>query len=311
MVRANNSLSEELGIENRLQRLEVEEESNLQVVGGTDSSLTTSMDSLRMRLEGELVAELKKLDLSSNEAKILLYLMSNGSSTASDIARYTKIQRTDTYHYISTLLSKGIIFSTFSKPQKYYSLPYEEVIDYLVQAKTSALKEVAERKLDCKSKLDQISKCVSRDAAEDTYQLLSGESVIFAKASRMLSGQVKKATMFLTDRMLARFYHEGIIDLADSISKAGGEVRIKTSSKKSFSESIRDDEQEVAFGNLHLQSITEPSPASFIILDDAVVLFIIDRDESVKARGTKEIAGIFTNSDVMVSTLAYLFERIS
>lgn len=269
-----------------------------------DSDLVTSMDDMRLRLEGELVSELKKLDLSANEARILLYLMSNGSSTASDIARHTRIQRTDTYHYISTLLSKGIVYSTFSKPQKYYSLPYDEVIDYLVQAKTSALREVAERKLDCKNKLDQIAKCATRQASEDTYQVLSGENVILARASKMFSKPARTLTMFLSDRILSKFYHEGIIELADSVSRAGGEVRIKTSSNGSFADSEGDCD---VMANLHLQTIVDPSPASFIIIDHEAVLFIIDKNSG----GGREISGIYTNSEVMVSTLLYLFERIS
>ena len=280
-------------------------------VHDADSELT-SMDSMRLRLEGELVAELKKLDLSANESRILLFLMSNGSSTASDIARYTKIQRTDTYHYISTLLSKGVIFSTFSKPQKYYSMPYEEVIDYLVQAKTNALREVSERKIDCRTKLEQIAKCVTKEESEDSYQVLAGENVIFARTAKMLSGPTKKISIFLSDRMLAKFYHEGVIDQLAAISKAGASVRIKTPSKRALDtetdldeESSHDGGSEAKQG-LRLETISEPTPASFFIVDDSKVLFIIDRRDGK----TKDITGIFTNNQMMISTLAYLFERI-
>lgn len=273
----------------------------------------TLMDSMRLRLENELVAELKKLDLSANEAKILLFLMSNGSSTASDISRYTKIQRTDTYHYISMLLSKGIVFSTFTKPQKYYALSYEEVIDYLVQAKSNALKEVAQNKRDCQSKLEQIAKCVTKEVVEDSYQVLTGENVVFTKISKILtagSPAIGKVSIFLSDRMLAKFYHEGMIEQLISISKAGGTVRIKTPTTKWIDDNVASDGN-VKGGRRHkevlqFEKIKNPSPASFIIIDNSRILFIIDKNTA----GGREISGIYTNNEMMVSTLEYLFERI-
>ena len=262
----------------------------------------TSMDTVRMRLETELVAELKKLDLSANEARILLFLMSNGSSSASDISKYTKIQRTDTYHYIGMLLSKGIVFSTFTKPQKYYSLSYEEVIDYLVQAKSNSLKEVSEKKKDCQTKLDQISKSVGKHETEDSYQVLTGENVVVTKLARDLAGQVTRVSMFVTDRMLAKMYHQGVIEQLIALAKTGTKVRLKTPTGKCLDDGVATDERR----KLHLETIENPSPASFVVIDGSRVLFIIDKSDSSK----REITGIYTNNDTMVSTLEYLFERI-
>ena len=97
-------------------------------------------------VEAHLVAELQNLDLTLNEARILLFLMTHGNSTASDVSRHTGIQRTETYNYISTLLAKGVVFSTFDRPQKYYALPIDQVIDCLVQTKQNALLSISEKK---------------------------------------------------------------------------------------------------------------------------------------------------------------------
>ena len=47
----------------------------------------SGMYSPAMDMEGNLVAELQKLDLTPNEAKILVFLLSEGQSNASDISR--------------------------------------------------------------------------------------------------------------------------------------------------------------------------------------------------------------------------------
>jgi len=264
----------------------------------------TAMDSMKLRLESELAGELKKLDLTANEAKILLFLMSNGSSTASDISKYTKIQRTDTYHYIGILLSKGIVFSTFTKPQKYYSLSYAETIDYLVQAKSNSLREVSEKKLECQTKLDQISNWVSKEDVDDSYQVLAGENVVVTKLSKVLSLPVRSVSIFVTDRMLAKLYHQGVIEQLVGLTKTGTKVRLKTPTAKC----LLDDGTvgSVERRKLHLEEISNPSPASFVIIDRTWLLLLIDANDESK----REITGIHTNNGTMVSTLEYLFERI-
>jgi HTH-type transcriptional regulator, sugar sensing transcriptional regulator len=262
----------------------------------------TTIESMRMRLETELAAELKKLDLSSNEAKILLFLMSSGTSTASEISKHTKIQRTDTYHYISILLSKGVVFSTFSKPQKYYSLSYEEAVDYLVQAKSNALRQVSEKKHDCQSKLEQIAKGVT-EVTEESYQVLTGENIIFTKIVKILEGQVKSVNGFLTERMIARFYHEGLIEKMTDITRGGGKVKLKTQSIAV----IEDDSEPTQHLKLDVEMIASPSPASFLIVDGKQLVFIIDRSNS----SGREVSGIYTNNEIMVSTLQYLYQKIA
>lgn len=97
------------------------------------------------RPEEHLMDYLMKLDLTASEARVFWYLLTHGNSTASDVSRATGIQRTETYNYLSTLLAKGIVFSTFDRPQKYYSLSTNEAIGMLIQAKRNALKEVKDR----------------------------------------------------------------------------------------------------------------------------------------------------------------------
>src|SRR5712692_1691181 len=131
-------------------------------------------------IETHLVVELQKLDLTLNEARILLFLMTHGHSTASDVSRHTGIQRTETYNYISTLLAKGVVFSTFDRPQKYYSLPMQEVIDCLVETKKNALQLLSEKKKDYQEMIDKILNTTVIPEAEkkESYRIVMGENSI-------------------------------------------------------------------------------------------------------------------------------------
>src|SRR5688572_7377009 len=125
-------------------------------------------------IEAKLVAELQNLDLTLNETRILLFLMTHGNATASDVSRHTGIQRTETYNYISTLLAKGVVFSTFDRPQKYYALPINEVIDCLVQTKQNALQSITEKKKSYQEMVDSIlsSTIVPESDKKESYQIV-------------------------------------------------------------------------------------------------------------------------------------------
>ncbi len=263
-------------------------------------ALTTSQDYVESQIKQELINELKKLDIGANEAKILIFLMSNGSTTASDISRHTGVQRTDTYHYLSSLLAKGVVVSSFSKPQKYYALPFDEVIDCLVQSKYETLKTVLNAKKSCQEKLDKIIKVTQLPKQENGYQVLNEES-LYSRIKSMLGEVNAKVTVYLSQRMLVKFYHAEIADMLIALSKRGVHVRIRTESKKTIEgyEGL-DDEPPFSF------NVLSPLPVNFIIFDDNKMIIISEDKE-----GSHDITGFYTNKSALISTFDYLFDRMT
>jgi sugar-specific transcriptional regulator TrmB len=80
----------------------------------------------------ELTRMLVRYDLTPNQAKVYLFLSKIGVKTASDISKSLKIPRTETYHLLSTLQQKGIIFSVFGKPTKFNAVGLEESLEILL-----------------------------------------------------------------------------------------------------------------------------------------------------------------------------------
>ncbi|MGI0039794.1 MAG: helix-turn-helix domain-containing protein, partial [Nitrososphaera sp.] len=81
-----------------------------------------------------LMEDLYALGLNAKEAKILMYLVVRKQSTAADISRHNDIGRTEAYNFIAGLVKKGIVFSTFDRPQKYYALPLGQALDHLIES---------------------------------------------------------------------------------------------------------------------------------------------------------------------------------
>lgn len=263
-------------------------------------ALTTSQDYIESQIKQELINELKKLDIGANEAKILIFLMSNGSTTASDISRHTGIQRTDTYHYLSSLLAKGVVLASFSKPQKYYALSFDEVIDCLVQSKYDTLKTVLNAKKRCQEKLDKIIKVTKPTRQENSYQVLNEES-LYSRIKSMLGEVSTKVTIYLSQKMLVKFYHAEIADMLIALSKRGVNVRIRTESKKTVEGYEGLDNEAFSF------NVFSPLPVNFIIFDDNRMIIISEEDKE----GIHDLTGFYTNKSALISTFDYLFGRMT
>src|SRR3989344_2998934 len=85
---------------------------------------------------------LTKYDLTQNQAKVYLYLSKIGIKTASEISKSLKIPRTETYHLLSILQQKGIIFSVFGKPTKFNAVGIDESIAILVNNEKNRINEL-------------------------------------------------------------------------------------------------------------------------------------------------------------------------
>ncbi|HVX01889.1 MAG TPA: helix-turn-helix domain-containing protein, partial [Nitrososphaera sp.] len=208
------------------------------------SSTTTIIDDGEA-IRQELLNELVRLDLSQNEAKIVVRLVSRGAAIASEISKDLSMPRTETYHYISSLIGRGIVLATFTKPRKYYSLSFDEVVDHLVQTKYNTLRSILQNKKDYQRKIDRISSAAANlspaasEAEEDkSYQVIAGEDALITRVLRMLSyssmssnrGKEKEGELcgFLTERTLGMLYHGEALDKMMAIAEAGSKVEIKT-----------------------------------------------------------------------------------
>jgi sugar-specific transcriptional regulator TrmB len=263
----------------------------------------------------EILEELKKLDVTQNEAKILLHLISKGPSLASDISKSIGMPRTETYHYISSLLGKGVVLSTFSKPRKYYSLPFDEVVDHLVQTKYNTLRSILQNKKDYQRKLDRIaitssSTTMTSQAAEEddkSYQIISGEDAINAKIQRMLDSVTGKVCAKLSDKTVEIFYNAETIDHFTSSAKRGVKVEISTLSRSitHYLKTIgKENECHLSVLSDEIQSVI---PADFIIFDGKEVMIMF---EEVDGKDQKKMCAFYANSLGIVSTFGCIFEKI-
>lgn len=193
------------------------------------ATATTAAAATRAGEEGEgggpaeerLVAELRNLGLLQNEARLLLSLMISGPSIASDISKVTGIQRTEVYQTLYTLQAKGIVFSTFEKPQKYYALAIADVFDALLQIKQNALRKLAKRKGHCQELFERMmeSRASPRMYDRENYQVITGMDAIAAKMARMIPGARHEVLMLVSEKKLRALHHLDVVDRLRAMPK--------------------------------------------------------------------------------------------
>lgn len=261
-------------------------------------------------IESGLISELQKLDLTLNEARILLFLMTHGNSTASDVSRHTGIQRTETYNYISTLLSKGVVFSTFDRPQKYYALPIQEVIDCLVQTKQNALQAIAEKKKGYQEMVEAIvsSTVVLDSDKKESYQIVMGENSINSKIKRMLADAKEEVTILVTDRNLVNFYHAEITDQMIQLTRKGIRVKLRTPCKNATDYITAEGEEGGKGGPspISLKTTAKVVPVNFVLVDNKDIILLLESNSFKKS----ELCGFYTNNLSMISVFRFIFDNL-
>lgn len=250
-------------------------------------------------IESSLISELQKLDLTLNEARILIFLMTHGHSSASDISRHTGIQRTETYNYISGLLSKGIIFSTFDRPQKYYSLPLEEVVDSLVQSKMNELGAFETKKKEYHDMIESlVGNRVVRQDDKERYNVVMGENAINARIGRMLAEAKEEVQILVTDRNLVNFYHAGITDQFIQLTAKGVYVNLRTPCKNAG--------DYIGQGDVKFNTTEKMVPTSFVIVDGKELMILLESQPFKKS----EQCCFYTNNLSLVSVFKFLFDSV-
>ena len=248
--------------------------------------------------ENEIIAQLSKLDLSPNEAKILLYLMIYNSSTASEIAKLSGVARTDSYYYLSSLLAKGVLRTTFDRPQRYQSLSYKEAVEHLIKVKTANLGSVSEKKEYYHGLISQILDNVvqHKEADKDVYQVVVGKEPLVAKIHSLIQTAKKEITLLLSEEEIMILYRNNLVDeLHKSVSR-GVKVNIKTPSTNisSYIKGEGNTPQKIS-----LEVINNSSPVGCIIFDgEEMITFIESNTKGFRDSG---IRVFYTNNRKLIS----------
>jgi sugar-specific transcriptional regulator TrmB len=92
------------------------------------------------------------------EVRVLVYLMTNGPSSADRISNSLGLPRSRTYNLVSSLLCRGVIFSTGDIPQKYCVMYIDDAVDLMSESRKSLIDTLDIQKSQCVKMLRELKK---------------------------------------------------------------------------------------------------------------------------------------------------------
>ena len=244
----------------------------------------------------ELNRMLVRYDLTPNQAKVYLFLSKIGVRTASEISKALKIPRTETYHLLSTLQQKGIIFSVFGKPTKFNAVGLEESLEILVNNEKNRINELDAGKETLVKLWNILPKYGEEDKEEqdNKFQSLQGRNSILVKLEQMIKESKENILVLGTEADFKRFYFTEFTELLD---KTKSDLKILTDHSPDMPH---------IFENISTKKVKKIEDKSredfcFIIKDDSEVIFFISNNK------VKDMLAVWTDSKAFVTTLRSLF----
>ncbi len=244
----------------------------------------------------ELNRMLVSYDLTPNQSKVYLFLSKIGVKTASEVSKALKIPRTETYHLLSTLQQKGIIFSIFGKPTKFNAVGIEESLEILINNEKNRITELEVGK-DSIIKLWKIIPTYIENKNEEQnnkFQSLQGRNSILVKLEQMVKESKENILVLGTETDFKKFY---FTEFSELLNQTKSNLRI-----------LLDHSGDIPpiFENIEPKKIKKIDDKNredfcFIIKDDSEVIFFISNNQ------VKNMLAVWTDSKTFVTTLRSLF----
>ncbi len=249
-------------------------------------------------LLGRLKNELSKFGLTSNQAKVYLFLEKYGPSTATHVSKTLQVPRTETYHLLTSLQNKGIVSAMFQHPTKFSALPLDKAIWLLINAEKERLKTLEGQQKELVAIWNAIPnfKVEQNETKEDKFQMLQGLNLLTGKINEMITTAKTELDILGSEKDFIKFHNAGFLDLIKNL-KIESKIITSASNKSDaiFGEKLK--------AMVKRMQYKVKEDLCFIIKDDQeLLLFIRGLGQS-----SRDIMAMWTDSTSMIYTMKLLF----
>ena len=251
-------------------------------------------------IKKDIMKEISKFGLSQNQSKTFLFLSKSGPKTASQISKLLSLPRTETYHILTQLQSRGIVITDFGKPAKFETVAIENAIKILVENERIRIDELVSSTDEILSLWNMLPENVPGEGMliGNRFQILQGKNSILGKIKQLMQTSKKEILIFGSENDFGKFYHT---DLFEIIKNTKVDLKILASfSKKS----------EYIFEYLASKKIKrfneiKGSDLFFIIIDNQETIFFMKTSQD-----DNDIMALWTESTTLINSLKLSFNLI-
>jgi HTH-type transcriptional regulator, sugar sensing transcriptional regulator len=247
----------------------------------------------------ELGSALSEFGLTTNQSKVYIFLGKYGSKTAPEVSKGLGLPRTETYHLLNVLQSRGAVTAEFMSPVKYSTVPIEKMLTTLVSVereKINTLSKQRERVLGLWNGIPSFF-VGTNDEAKEKMQVLQGIQSTNNRTAFMIRDCKDEFLMFCTEKDVARFYHSDFFEILDTSRIKARFIICPAKKIPNFISSADKSLVRILQGG-------KSDSTCFIVKDcDEVLLFTKNASHIAN-----EVTAIWTNSKPVIEPMRMLFD---
>jgi pimeloyl-ACP methyl ester carboxylesterase/sugar-specific transcriptional regulator TrmB len=253
---------------------------------------------------------LKNFGLTEKETEIYIFLAKYGVLTGGEISKKCKMLRPHVYRILKRLQKKGVVEATLESPTRFFSVPFEKILDKNIRTKREEFVSLEKAK---SSLIDDWKKLSTKEIvpAIGKFVVIEGSKKIYSKIIQMIEETKRQLSAILSVPGLARGEQFGIFDAAyEHPMKSDIEFQFLTDLPKKYLKAVKLLVPKLKC-EISLKAITlSPNSGSLprmVIRDGEEILFFISPKTDVFSTGQDD-ACLFINSKSLVQTLCKTFE---
>ncbi len=251
-------------------------------------------------IKKDIMNEISKFGLSQNQSKTFLFLSKSGPKTASQISKLLSLPRTETYHILSQLQSRGIVIADFGKPTKFETVAIEKAIEILVENERTRIDELVSSTEEIVGLWNMLPENVpgERMLIGNRFQVLQGKNSILGKIKQLMQTSKKEILIFGSENDFGKFYHT---DLFEIIKNTKVELKILASFSKKSEYIFKD----LASKKIKRFNEVKGGDLFFIIIDNQETIFFMKTSQD-----DNDIMALWTESTTLINSLKLSFNLI-
>jgi sugar-specific transcriptional regulator TrmB len=243
---------------------------------------------------------LSRFKLSKNEVRVYLYLARFGAHKAQSVAEALGVHRTEAYKILRRLEAQGLICRVMERPMKFVAVPFERVLDNLIEERRQRVHQMEQRKAELLRIWQSLPEPENIQQTKETFQVLEGKRHISVRLNELLTGCKETFDIVVSDSNLIWLYNTPFLDELDElVTSAGIKVRLLTNYSPTSSYVL--DQIEIGEGDFaYLKKYEMPG---YFVKDGKEMILLMANDQT-------SLYGMWTNYNTIVESYKILFELL-
>jgi sugar-specific transcriptional regulator TrmB len=258
---------------------------------------------------------IRGLGLTEIESKVYIFVAKCGPLKGGEIAQHLKMPKSEVYHVLKSLQSKGWSQSTLEFPARFMATPLTEVLDAQIKMKRGEAQSIETIRKEVLIRWRSLTRTKDEPAPEK-YVVIEGRNKIFAKIFQMIEEANESVLVLISGIPLVQTINAGTDKVIfKKIKQSQIKIRVLTQiSIDNFQAIDKNDaiaHRQGLDNRVIMRHLSDSSfYCRFLIRDKREALLFLTPRPTANPREDHEDSALWTNSTAVVNALSAFFEEL-